>query len=177
LNKQEIFRYASDYCLRPIILDLFDLYGARFSRELPTPGNMCSFCMGVAESAANANPVNKCVPRNLRSKGIGVARDKTMFPNTIGVRWKICCGLNVRMIDENQRTLEQVYRRAVAGLYGRLRSNYEYLYQRFGKDGLRLIEEMSREYGLSVRASHLRSQPKAIDPPVPRLGILANCTP
>ncbi len=54
------------------------------------------------------------------------------------------------MIHENQRTLEQVYHSAVSGLYGRLRSNYEFLYRRFGNDGLKLIEEMSREYGLSV---------------------------
>lgn len=54
------------------------------------------------------------------------------------------------MNDENQRTLEQVYRSAVSGLYGRLRSNYDFLYRRFGQQGLQLIEEMSREYGLSV---------------------------
>jgi len=54
------------------------------------------------------------------------------------------------MTDENQRTLEQVYRSAVSGLYGRLRSNYDFLYRRFGNEGLKLIEEMSREYGLSV---------------------------
>ena len=54
------------------------------------------------------------------------------------------------MTGENQRTLEQVYRSAVSGLYGRLRSNYDFLYRRFGKDGLKLIEDMSREYGLSV---------------------------
>ena len=54
------------------------------------------------------------------------------------------------MTGENQRTLEQVYRSAVSGLYGRLRSNYDFLYRRFGKDGLKLIEEMSREYGLIV---------------------------
>jgi hypothetical protein len=54
------------------------------------------------------------------------------------------------MTNDNQRTLEQVYRSAVSGLYGRLRSNYDFLYRRFGKDGLKLIEEMSREYGLSV---------------------------
>jgi hypothetical protein len=51
---------------------------------------------------------------------------------------------------EDQRTLDQVYRSAVSGLYGRLRSNYDYLYRKFGNDGLKLIEEMSREYGLSV---------------------------
>ena len=54
------------------------------------------------------------------------------------------------MSNENQRTLEQVYRSAVSGLYGRLRSNYDFLYRRFGADGLKLIEEMSHEYGLSV---------------------------
>lgn len=54
------------------------------------------------------------------------------------------------MTSENQRTLEQVYRSAVSGLYGRLRSNYDFLYRRFGNDGLKLIEEMSREYGFSV---------------------------
>lgn len=54
------------------------------------------------------------------------------------------------MTDGSQRTLEQVYRSAVSGLYGRLRSNYDFLYRRFGKEGLILIEDMSREYGLSV---------------------------
>lgn len=54
------------------------------------------------------------------------------------------------MTPEDDRTLEQVYRSAVSGLYARLRSNYDFLYRRFGKDGLKLIEEMSREYGLSV---------------------------
>jgi hypothetical protein len=54
------------------------------------------------------------------------------------------------MAPEDPRTLEQVYRSAVSGLYSRLRSNYDFLYRRFGKDGLKLIEEMSREYGLSV---------------------------
>jgi predicted ArsR family transcriptional regulator len=54
------------------------------------------------------------------------------------------------MTNEDPRTLEQVYRSAVSGLYGRLRSNYDFLYRRFGKDGLKLIEEMSHEYGLSV---------------------------
>ena len=54
------------------------------------------------------------------------------------------------MNAEDQRTLDQVYRSAVSGLYARLRSNYDYLYRKFGNDGLKLIEEMSREYGLSV---------------------------
>jgi len=54
------------------------------------------------------------------------------------------------MTSEDQRTLEQVYRSAVSGLYGRLKSNYDFLYRRFGNEGLKLIEEMSREYGISV---------------------------
>jgi hypothetical protein len=54
------------------------------------------------------------------------------------------------MTNEDPRTLEQVYRSAVSGLYGRLRGNYDFLYRRFGKDGLKLIEEMSHEYGMSV---------------------------
>ena len=51
---------------------------------------------------------------------------------------------------EDNRTIEQVYRSAVSGLYARLKSNYEFLYRRFGQEGLILIEEMSREYGLMV---------------------------
>jgi len=54
------------------------------------------------------------------------------------------------MTEEDQRSLEQVYRSAVSGLYARLRSNYDFLYQKFGEDGLKLIAEMSREYGISV---------------------------
>ena len=50
------------------------------------------------------------------------------------------------------RTLEQVYHSAVSGLYARLRSNYDFIYERFGDEGIELIEEMSREYGLSVAA-------------------------
>ncbi len=51
---------------------------------------------------------------------------------------------------EDDRSLEQVYRSAVSGLYGRLKSNYDFLYRKFGSEGIRLIEEMSREYGLHV---------------------------
>jgi hypothetical protein len=50
------------------------------------------------------------------------------------------------MEDENSRTLEKVYRSAVRGLYARLRSNYDYIYQKFGEEGLKLISDMSREY-------------------------------
>jgi hypothetical protein len=54
------------------------------------------------------------------------------------------------MTTDDQRSLERVYRSAVSGLYARLRSNYDFLYRRFGDDGLKLIEEMSHEYGVSV---------------------------
>jgi hypothetical protein len=53
-------------------------------------------------------------------------------------------------VNKSDRTLEQVYRSAVSGLYGRLRSNYDFLCRKFGDDGLKLIAEMSHEYGLSV---------------------------
>ena len=56
------------------------------------------------------------------------------------------------MPDKDERTIEQLYRSAVSGLYARLRSNYDFLYRRFGDEGVRLIAEMSREYGLSVAA-------------------------
>jgi hypothetical protein len=54
------------------------------------------------------------------------------------------------MIHEDPRTLDQVYRSAVSGLYARLRSNYDFLYRKLGDDGLKLIADMSREYGLAV---------------------------
>ncbi len=54
------------------------------------------------------------------------------------------------MIHEDLRTLDQVYRSAVSGLYARLRSNYDFLYRKFGEDGLKLIADMSREYGLGI---------------------------
>lgn len=50
------------------------------------------------------------------------------------------------MTQEDQRTLEQVYRSAVSGLYSRLRSNYDFLYRKFGDDGLKLIADMSQEW-------------------------------
>lgn len=54
------------------------------------------------------------------------------------------------MIREDSRTFDQVYRSAVSGLYARLRSNYDFLYRKLGNEGLKLIAEMSREYGLEV---------------------------
>jgi hypothetical protein len=56
------------------------------------------------------------------------------------------------MTDKDERTLEQVYRSAVSGLYARLRSNYDFIYRKFGNDGINIIADMSREYGLSVAA-------------------------
>ena len=55
-------------------------------------------------------------------------------------------------MTNDDRTLEQVYHSAVSGLYARLRSNYDFLYRRLGDEGLKLIAEMSREYGLAVAA-------------------------
>jgi len=50
----------------------------------------------------------------------------------------------------DERTLEQVYRSAVSGLYARIKSNYDFLYNRFGDEGIKLISEMSRDYGLAI---------------------------
>ena len=56
------------------------------------------------------------------------------------------------MPDKDERTLEEVYRSAVSGLYARLRSNYDFIYRIFGDDGIKLIADMSHEYGLSIAA-------------------------
>ena len=53
-------------------------------------------------------------------------------------------------MTQDNRTLEQVYRSAVRGLYARITSYYNYLYNRFGQEGLEMISEMSREYGESI---------------------------
>jgi hypothetical protein len=53
-------------------------------------------------------------------------------------------------LTQENRTLEQIYHSAVSGLYARLRSNYDYLVEKFGDEGIKMIEEMSRRYGLSV---------------------------
>jgi hypothetical protein len=53
---------------------------------------------------------------------------------------------------KDERSLEQVYRSAVRGLYARLASNYDFIYSKFGDDGIELIADMSREYGLSIAA-------------------------
>jgi hypothetical protein len=56
------------------------------------------------------------------------------------------------MPKKDERTIEQLYRSAVSGLYARLKSNYDFLHRKFGDEGLGLIAEMSREYGLSIAA-------------------------
>ena len=43
------------------------------------------------------------------------------------------------MPDKDERSLEQVYRSAVSGLYARLRNNYDFLYRKYGNEGLVLI--------------------------------------
>jgi len=53
-------------------------------------------------------------------------------------------------MSDDERSLEQVYRSAVNGLYARLKNNYDFIYRRLGDDGIKLIADMSREYGLSV---------------------------
>jgi hypothetical protein len=53
------------------------------------------------------------------------------------------------MYQEN-RSQQQIYRSAVSGLYARIKSYYDFLYEKYGDDGLKLIEDMSRKYGLDV---------------------------
>ena len=62
----------------------------------------------------------------------------------------------------DERSLEQVYHRAVSGLYARIRNNYDFLYNKFGDDGITLIAEMSREYGLTI-AERARNRLKSND--------------
>ncbi len=66
------------------------------------------------------------------------------------------------MLDKDERTLEQLYRSTVNGLYARLRSNYDFIYRKFGDEGIKLIAEMSREYGLSI-ADRARDRLKSND--------------
>jgi predicted ArsR family transcriptional regulator len=56
------------------------------------------------------------------------------------------------MPDKDERTIEQLYRSAVSGLYARIKSNYDFLYREFGDKGIEIIAGMSREYGLSIAA-------------------------
>ena len=56
------------------------------------------------------------------------------------------------MTYQSERSLEQRYSSAVAGLYARLRSNYDALHEKYGDEGLKLIAEMSRRYGREVAA-------------------------
>jgi hypothetical protein len=58
----------------------------------------------------------------------------------------------MEMSDNDERTIEQLYRSAVSGLYARLRSNYDFIFRKFGDEGIKLIADMSREYGLSIAA-------------------------
>ena len=67
------------------------------------------------------------------------------------------------MALESGRTLAQTYKSAVAGFYARIRSNYDFLYERFGEKGLGLIAEMGRRYGLEV-AEWAKPRVKARDP-------------
>ncbi len=58
----------------------------------------------------------------------------------------------MKIPDKDERTIEQLYRSAVSGLYARLKSNYDFIYRKYGDEGIKLIADMSREYGLSIAA-------------------------
>jgi predicted ArsR family transcriptional regulator len=67
------------------------------------------------------------------------------------------------MLDyKDERSLEQVYRSVVRGLYARLASNYDFIHSKLGDDGIQLIADMSREYGLSI-ASRARNRLRSND--------------
>lgn len=66
------------------------------------------------------------------------------------------------MTQDSNRNLEKKYKSAVAGLYARLRSNYGLIYERFGDEGIKLIADMSRRYGLEV-AERARKRVKGED--------------
>jgi len=68
----------------------------------------------------------------------------------------------MEMSDNDERTIEQLYRSAVSGLYARLRSNYDFIFRKFGDEGIKLIADMSREYGLSI-AARARAKLKSND--------------
>ena len=68
----------------------------------------------------------------------------------------------MEMSDNDERTIEQLYRSAVSGLYARLRSNYDFIFRKFGDEGIKLIADMSREYGLSI-AARARARLKSND--------------
>ena len=66
------------------------------------------------------------------------------------------------MAYDASRSLEQKYRSAVAGLYARLKSNYDTICEEFGDEGIKLIANMSRRYGLEV-AERARKKVKGDD--------------
>ena len=66
------------------------------------------------------------------------------------------------MRHNTNRSLEQKYRSAVAGLYARLKSNYDMIYEEFGDNGIKLIADMGHRYGLEV-AERARKRVKGHD--------------
>ena len=61
------------------------------------------------------------------------------------------------MVPNSERSLEQRYRSGLRGLFARQNSNDEFLYEKFGDEGLKLIADMSRRYGLEVADSLRKS--------------------
>ncbi len=48
---------------------------------------------------------------------------------------------------------EKIYQGTIGGLVERIRRLYDAIYQRFGNEGLDLIREVSREYGMQIAAN------------------------
>ncbi len=53
-------------------------------------------------------------------------------------------------LEFERLSVEEKYQRAVPGYMRRLCSVYEAMNEKFGEDGLKLIREVSREYGTSI---------------------------
>ncbi|MHC1585062.1 MAG: hypothetical protein ACXQS7_02195, partial [Candidatus Syntropharchaeia archaeon] len=58
--------------------------------------------------------------------------------------------------------LERKFRSVTAGLFSRIKTIYDGIYERFGEEGLDLIREMSRNYGLEI-AKRARNRVKGKD--------------
>ena len=55
------------------------------------------------------------------------------------------------MSEDITAALQRRHRSAVMGLFNRLRSNYEFICERYGdEEGIRLITDMAQKYGLEI---------------------------
>lgn len=55
-----------------------------------------------------------------------------------------------RELEFERLSVEEKYQRAVPGYMKRIRDLYEAIHDRFGEEGLKLIREVSRDYGIRI---------------------------